>query len=100
MSKVLVHGPGLGLGLRNRNAALGGVLEEIIAASETLIKDREAPWSDDLDIGLEGIEGKFKANLVVTLPGAAVGDGKTTFLLSNGDLGTSNDRAGKRGTWL
>lgn len=35
---------------------------------------RVPPGGDDLDVGLETVEGELEADLVVTLAGAAVGD--------------------------
>jgi hypothetical protein len=81
VGQVLVHAPGLGLGGGDGNALLGGVLEEVVAADEALVEDRVAPWGNDLDVGLQGIEGKLEANLVVTLTGAAVGDSEAALAL-------------------
>ena len=73
-----------------------GVVEEIVAASEALVEFRHAPWCDDLDGGLEGIEREFETDLVVTLASATVGDSNASFLLGNGDLSTGNDWTGER----
>ena len=47
-----------------------------MACSEVLkdIHTRDAPWSDDLDVGLEAVEGKLEADLVVTPARASVRD--------------------------
>lgn len=34
---------------------------------------RDTPWCDNLDVGLQAIEGELEANLIVTLSGATVG---------------------------
>jgi hypothetical protein len=81
VGQVLVHAPGLGLGGGDGNALFGGVLEEVVTADEALVEDRVAPWGNDLDVGLQGIEGKLEANLVVTLTGAAVGDSEAALAL-------------------
>lgn len=82
VSQVLVHGPGLGLGGCDRNALFGSVGEEIVTTGEALVEDGVTPGGNDLDVGLEGVEGKLKANLVVTLTGATVRDGKAALALN------------------
>lgn len=81
VSQVLIHGPGLGLGGGDRDALLFGVVEQVLAALEALVEDGLAPRRNDLDGGLEGVKGKFEANLVVTLTGAAVGDSEAALAL-------------------
>ena len=81
VGQVLVHAPGLGLGRGDRDALLSGVGEEVVTASETLVEDGVTPRGDDLDLGLEGVESKLEADLVVALAGAAVGDGETALAL-------------------
>lgn len=98
MGKVLVHGPRLSLGLEDRKTRLSGVLKEIGTASEAVVEFRVTPRGNDLNIGLEGVERKLKANLVVTLTSAAVGDGDTSLALGDGDHRTGNDGAGEGGT--
>ena len=83
VGQVLVHAPGLGLGGGDGDALLGGVGEEVVTASEALVEDRVAPRGNDLDVGLEGVEGKLEANLVVTLTSATVGDGETALGLQD-----------------
>ena len=41
--------PGLGLGGGDRNLVLLSIVEEIVAASETVVEFRETPWGDDFD---------------------------------------------------
>jgi hypothetical protein len=95
VGKVLVHGPGLRLGLGDGNTNLLGVLEEVGTSSEALVEDGHAPGGDDLDVGLESVEGELETDLVVTLSGTSVGDGNTSLALGDGDLGAGNDGAGK-----
>jgi hypothetical protein len=95
---VLVHAPRLALGAGDGDALLSGVVEEVVAALEAVVEDRVPPGSDDLDAGLESVEGQLEADLVVTLAGAAVRDGEAALLLGDGNLGTGDDGAGERGT--
>ena len=95
---VLVHAPWLALGAGDGDALLGGVVEEVVAALEAVVEDGVPPGCDDLDAGLESVEGQLEADLVVTLTSAAVGDGEAALLLGDGDLGTGDDGAGKGGT--
>lgn len=81
VSQVLIHGPGLGLGGGDGDALLGSVGEEIVTADEALVEDGVTPRGNDLDVGLEGVEGKLEANLVVTLASAAVGDSEAALTL-------------------
>jgi hypothetical protein len=81
VGQVLIHGPGLGLGGGDGNALLLGVVEQVLTALEALVEDGVAPRGNDLDGGLEGVEGKLEANLVVTLTGAAVGDSEAALAL-------------------
>ena len=95
---VLVHAPRLALGAGDGDALLGGVVEEVVAALEAVVEDGVPPGSDDLDGGLESVEGQLEADLVVTLASATVGDGEAALLLGDSDLGTGNDGAGEGGT--
>lgn len=83
VSQVLIHTPGLGLGRGHRDALLGGIVEQGITAGEAVVEDGVTPRGDDLDVGLEGVEGKFETNLVVTLAGASVGDSDSAFSLED-----------------
>jgi hypothetical protein len=74
---------------------LGGVIEEVVSACEALVEFGIAPWGNDFDSGLEGVECKLETNLVVTLSGATVGNSNAAFLLGYFDLCTGNDRAGE-----
>jgi hypothetical protein len=86
VSQILVHGPGLRLGGGDGDALLGSVGEEIVTADEALVEDGVTPRSNDLDVGLEGVEGKLEANLVVTLASAAVGDSEAALALKRKKL--------------
>ena len=97
VGQVGVHAPWLSLGRGYGNVVLLGVVEQILPALEAIAELGQPPRGNDLDGGLEGVEGQLEADLVVTLTGAAVGDEAATFLLSNADLGASNNGAGQRG---
>jgi hypothetical protein len=81
VSQVLIHTPGLGLGGSDRDVLLGSIGEEIVTASETLVEDGVTPGSNDLDVGLQSVEGEFEADLVVTFSGATVGNSETALPL-------------------
>lgn len=81
VGQVLVHTPWLGLGRGDGNALLSGVVKQGITASEAVVEDGVTPRGNDLDVGLQGVEGELEANLVVTLTGATVRDGDGTFPL-------------------
>ena len=55
------------------------------------------PWCDDLDVGLEAVEGELEADLVVALAGTAVRDVVAALLLGNGHHTAGNYGAGERG---
>lgn len=82
VGQVLVHTPRLRLGGGNGDALLGGVGKQIVTALEAVVEDGVAPRGVDLDIGLQGVESKLEADLVVALAGAAVRDGKAAFSLT------------------
>lgn len=96
--QVLVHTPRLALGAGNGDTALSGVVEQVVATLEAVVELWVPPWCNDLDVWLKGVEGQLEADLVVTLTGAAVGNGKAALLLSDLDLGAGDDWAGERGT--
>lgn len=81
VGQVLVHAPGLGLGGSDGDILLGGIGEQIVTAGEALVEDGVAPGGDDLDVGLQGIEGQLETDLVVTLTSATVGDGEAALAL-------------------
>lgn len=84
VGKVLVHRPGLRLSGGDGDTLLLGVVEQVLAALEALVEDGVAPRGKDLDVRLEGVEGKLEADLVVTLTGAAVGDSEAALALNLG----------------
>lgn len=96
--QVLVHTPWLALCAADGDSCLLGVVEEIVAACESLVEFGETPWCNDLDGGLEGVECKLETNLIVSLASAAVRDSNASFLLCNFDLGAGNDGAGEGGS--
>ena len=81
VGQVLVHTPWLGLGRGDGDTLLGGVVKQGVTASETVVEDGVTPRGNDLDVGLQGIESEFEANLVVTFTGATVRDSDGTFSL-------------------
>ena len=87
VSNVVVHAVWLGLGGGDWDAGGGGVVEEVVAALEALEELGHAPWGNDLDLGVDGEEGKLEADLVVALAGAAgwwlVGNSCATILRGN-----------------
>lgn len=95
---VGVHGPGLGLSGGNRDAGLGGIVEEIVTASETLEELGITPRGDDLDGGLDGIESQFETDLVVTLAGSTVADKLAAFTLSDTHLGAGDNGTSQAGS--
>lgn len=98
VSHVLVHRPWLSFGLGDGDADLGGIVEKVVTALEAVVELGNSPWGDNLDVGLEGIEGKLETDLVVTLTSAAVGDCNTLLSECNSNLGTGNDGTGERGS--
>lgn len=96
MSQVLVHGPWLALCAANWNARRGSVIQKSVTSREALVEFWHSPRSNDLDLGLQSIERKLEANLVVTLSSATMADRKAPLLLRNSDLRSGNDGAGKR----
>lgn len=71
VSNVVVHAVWLGLGGGDWDAGGGGIVEEVVTALEALEELGHAPWGNDLDLGVDGEEGKLEADLVVALSGAA-----------------------------
>jgi hypothetical protein len=66
MGQVFVHGPGLALGRGDGDALLGRIVEQVVAAGESVVEFGDAPRGDDLDRGLEGVEGQLEADLVIS----------------------------------
>jgi hypothetical protein len=83
VGQVLVHGPGLGLGGGHGNVLLGGVGEQVVTAGEAVVENRVTPGGNDLDVGLQGVEGKLETDLVVTLAGATVRNSEASCPLYN-----------------
>ena len=97
VSQVGVHGPRLRLCRGDGNAVLLGIVQQILPALEAVAELGQPPRRNDLDGGLQCVEGQLEADLVVALAGAAMRDEATALLLSDADLGAGDDRAGKRG---
>lgn len=96
VGQVLVGRPWLGLGLGDRNVLGSSVVQQVLSAGKSVEKDWVSPWSNDLDVRLQGVERQLKTHLVVTLTGTSVGNGKTALLFSNLDLGLGNHRSSQR----
>jgi hypothetical protein len=97
VGQVGVHTPWLRLGGCDGDAVLLGVVEQILPALEAVAELRQPPGRDNLDRGLECVEGELEADLVVALAGAAVRDEVAALLLGNSDLCAGDDWAGQRG---
>ena len=74
------------------------VVEQIVTAGVLLEELGIAPWCNDLDGGLNGVESELEADLVVALAGAAMTDSNTAFLLCDAHLRSGNDRSGQAGS--
>jgi hypothetical protein len=81
VSQVGIHGPRLCLGRCDGDAVLLGIVEQILPALEAVAELGQPPRRNDLDGGLEGVEGQLEADLVVALAGAAVRNEAALFLL-------------------
>lgn len=90
------HGPGLALGARHGNSLLGGIVQQVVSPLESLVEFRDTPRRNNLDGGLQGVKGQFKADLIVALARTAVGYELTALLLGDCDLSTGNDWASER----
>lgn len=53
------------LGLCIVHTPLGGVVEQVVAALEAVVEGGVAPRGNDLDLGVDRVEGKLEADLVV-----------------------------------
>jgi len=95
VEQVLVGRPWLGGSLLRRNILLGSVFEKSRSAGKAVVKFRDSPGGDDLDIGLQAIEGEFESDLIVTFASAAVGDELAVLASCDFDHSSGNDRAGK-----
>jgi len=80
------------------NAMLLSVVKKIVTARVLLEELRVAPWCNDLDGGLDGVESQLEADLVVALAGAAVTDSDTAFLLRNAHLRSGDDWTSQAGS--
>ena len=74
MEQVLIGRPRLGRGLEDGDAMLSGVVEESGSTGESVVELGESPRSNNLDRGLETVEGELESDLVVSLSSASVGD--------------------------
>ena len=90
-----VHVDGVGGRLRDRDldAALGGVVDLLVAGQA----HPDAHRRDDLEPGIEGVDGDIEADLVVALAGAPVGDRIGALALGDLDEQLGDQRPGQRG---
>ena len=91
--QVVVDGIGVVVGtLGNRHVVGVGIGDLVGAALQIPLTNR----SDNLKLGIEGLDGSLKTNLVVTLAGAAMGNVGRTKLVSDLDelLGEQRTRQG------
>ena len=82
-----------GLGDRDLDAALGGVVDLLVAGQA----HPDAHRRDDLEPRIEGVGGDIEADLVVALAGAAVGDRVGALALGDLDEELRDERPGERG---
>ena len=90
--EVDVDGVGRGLGDGDLDAALDGVVDLLLAREA----HAHAHGGDDLQPGIEGVDGHVEADLVVALAGAAVGDGAGTLAVGDLDEELGDERARQR----
>ena len=91
--QVVVDGVGVVVGtLGNRHVVGVGIGDLVGTALQIPLANR----GDNLELGVEGLDGSLKTNLVVTLAGAAVGDVGRAKLVSDLDelLGKQRTRQG------
>tara|TARA_R110002060_G_scaffold31136_2_gene41714 strand:+ start:248 stop:772 length:525 start_codon:yes stop_codon:yes gene_type:complete len=96
MGQVLVHRPRLALGAANWDTSGSSIIQKSITTRETLVKLWHSPWSNNLDLWLQGIECQLESDLIVTLSSTSVADREAVLLLGDGDLSAGNDRTGER----
>lgn len=72
------------------------ILEKVISALEAFVKFGNSPRCYDLNGWLQSVKGQLETDLIVAFPGATVGDELASFLLSNFNLGASDDRTSQR----
>lgn len=46
---------------------LRSIIQQILTALELVAELRQTPWGNDLDGGLQSVEGKFETDLIVAL---------------------------------
>jgi hypothetical protein len=95
---MLTGGPGLGGSLEDGDSLFGSEIQKSLTTSESLVEDGVPPGSDDLDVGLKGVESEFETNLIVTLSGAPVRDVLAVFGNDDVHHRSGDDRSGERGT--
>ena len=89
--QVAVTAVNLRLRGRHRDTVLGGVAQRILPSPDLPF----APGGDDLELGVEGLVGQLKADLIVALAGASMGHSIGTLQLSDLHLTPGDDRAGE-----
>jgi hypothetical protein len=71
---------------------LGCILQKVISALEAFVKFGDSPRCYDLDGWLQSVKSQLETDLIIALSSATVGDELASFLLSNFNLGASDDR--------
>ena len=92
--QVVVDGIGVVVGTLGNRHVVGVSIGDLIG---TALQIPLANRGDNLKLGVEGLDGSLKTNLVVTLAGAAVGDVGRAKLVSDLDELLGEQRAGKSG---
>ena len=92
--QVVVDGIGVVVGTLGNRHVVGVGVGDLIG---TALKIPLANRGDNLKLGVEGLDGRLKTNLVVTLAGAAVSDVGRAKLVSDLDKLLGEQRAGQGG---
>ena len=92
--QVVVDGIGVVVGTLGNRHVVGVSIGDLVG---TALKIPLANRGDNLKLGVEGLDGSLKTNLVVTLAGAAVSDVGRAKLVSDLDKLLGEQRAGQGG---
>lgn len=96
MCQILVHAPRLALGAPDGYVHCLGVVEQVVAAFELVVKHGITPRRNDGDGRLQSVEGEFESNLIVALACTSVRHGEAALLLRNGNLSSCRHGTSKR----
>ena len=92
--QVVVDGVGVVVGTLGNRHVVGMCVGDLVG---TALQVPLANRGDNLELGVEGLDGSLKTNLVVTLAGAAVSDVGRAKLVSDLDKLLGEQRAGQGG---